>query len=150
MLGAAGQDFELHYTGESQSDFQAWLGNGIVLAPQADGDLGDRLLAAIDPAPVIFIGADIPDLSIQIVATAVDALQTHEVVIGPAADGGYYLIGMRRAMPFLFGNMPWGGEGVFSGTCARLAERGISPALLEPLHDCDRPEDVARWPWLAA
>ena len=150
VIGAARHDFELQYTGGTDQAFKAWLGNEIVLIPQTDGDLGDRLLAAIRPAPVIFFGADIPDLSTEIVQAAVCALQTHEVVIGPAVDGGYYLIGMRSALPFLFDNMPWGGEKVFAETCARLAEREIVPALLDPLHDCDRPEDLTRWPWLTA
>ncbi len=149
VLGAVNRNVELHYTGGSSPAFAAWLGDDIVLVPQVDGDLGDRLLAAMNPLPVIFFGADVPDLATEIVAAAISALQTHEVVIGPAEDGGYYLIGMRQPMPFLFENMPWGSEQVFAKTCERLEQRGIAAALLEPLHDCDRPEDLARWPWLA-
>ena len=150
VLGAVNRKFELHYTGGSHAAFEAWLGGGIALVPQVNGDLGDRLLGATNPAPVIFFGADVPDLSIEIVEAAVRALQTHEVVIGPAADGGYYLIGMRQPMPFLFEKMAWGSELVFGETCARLEQRGISAARLETLHDCDRPEDLTRWPGLAS
>lgn len=149
VLRAVNRNVELHFTGGSSPAFAAWLGDDIALVPQVDGDLGDRLLAAMNPAPVIFFGSDVPDLSAEIVEAAICALQTHEVVIGPAEDGGYYLIGMRQPMAFLFEKMPWGSEQVFTETSARLAQRDITPAILEPLHDCDRPEDLARWPWLA-
>lgn len=141
---------ELHYTGAADADFRAWLGNGFALVEQAKGNLTDRLLAALYPAPVIFFGADTPDLSAHHVAQAVAALETHPVVLGPADDGGYYLIGMKEPMPELLDHMPWSTDQVIPETLRRLAAMNISPALLDTLHDCDRPEDLARWPWLTA
>lgn len=141
---------ELHYTGAADADFRAWLGNGFALVEQAKGDLTGRLLAALYPAPVIFFGADTPDLSAHHVAQAVAALETHPVVLGPADDGGYYLIGMKQPMPELLDHMPWSTDQVMPETLRRLAEAGIPTALLDTLHDCDRPEDLARWPWLTA
>jgi hypothetical protein len=126
------------------------LGNGFALVEQANGDLTDRLMASLHPSPVIFFGADTPDLSAHHVAQAVAALETHPVVLGPADDGGYYLIGMKQPMPELLDHMPWSTDQVMPETLRRLAEAGISPALLDTLHDCDRPEDLARWPWLTA
>jgi uncharacterized protein len=148
VLKASGHCVELHYTGADEAAFQDWLGNGFALVQQVEGDLTDRLMAALNPAPVIFLGADTPDLSVHHVAQAVTALDTHPVVLGPADDGGYYLIGMKQPMPELLTNMPWSTDQVLPETLRRLAALGIEPAFLETLHDCDRPEDVPRWPWL--
>jgi rSAM/selenodomain-associated transferase 1 len=141
---------ELHYTGAKESEFRQWLGNNVALVSQAQGDLTDRLLAALAPAPVIFFGADTPDLDSSHIASAISALNSNEVVIGPAYDGGYYLIGMKRAKPELFTDMPWSTDQVMPETLSRLAKQGIEPVLIETLHDCDRPEDLQRWPRLAA
>lgn len=137
------------YTGADKADFEHWLGADIGLVAQVDGDLTAKLLACLDPAPVIFFGADTPDLELRHVEQAINALQTHQVVIGPAEDGGYYLIGMRAALPELLTDMPWSTDQVLPETLARLDRLGIAPALLETLSDCDRPEDLARWPELA-
>lgn len=147
-LRAAGAMIEIHYTGAPEADFRAWLGHDLRFVAQPEGDLTDRLLAALDPAPVIFFGADTPDLEVDHIAAAIAALHTHEVVIGPAEDGGYYLIGVAKPHAFLFTDMPWSSDAVFPETCARLATRGITPVILETLADCDRPEDLPRWPWL--
>ena len=148
LLLSSGYPVELHYTGAGEAAFRDWLGEGFALVEQAVGGLTERLMAALDPAPVIFFGADTPDLAADHVAAAVAALETHEVVLGPAGDGGYYLIGMNRALPELLTDMPWSTERVMPETLARLAKLEIAPALLDMLHDCDRPEDLARWPWL--
>lgn len=150
VLQASGLPVELHYTGAELVDFRAWLGEGFTLVKQAEGDLTDRLMAALHPAPVIFFGADTPDLAAHHIAQAVAALETHPVLLGPADDGGYYLIGMKQPMPELLDLMPWSTDQVMPETLRRLAVKGIEPALLETLHDCDRPEDLARWPWLTA
>jgi uncharacterized protein len=152
VLRETGHAVELHYTGANEDAFRNWLGDGFALVQQADGDLTDRLMAALDPSaesgPVIFFGADTPDLSTQIVADAVMALQAHQVVLGPADDGGYYLIGMNQPMPELLTDMPWSTDQVMPETLRRLTGLGVEPVLLETLHDCDRPEDLPRWPWL--
>jgi uncharacterized protein len=150
VLLANGSPVELHHTGAEQADFRSWLGEGFAFVKQAEGDLTDRLLAALHPAPVIFFGADTPDLSAHHVAAAVAALESHPVVLGPADDGGYYLIGMKTPMPEILNDMPWSTDQVMPETLRRLLEKGIEPALLDTLHDCDRPEDLARWPWLTA
>lgn len=150
VLLDSGLPVELHHTGSRDVDFRAWLGDRFTMVEQAKGDLTDRLQASLHPAPVIFFGADTPDLSVHHVAQAVAALECHPVVLGPAEDGGYYLIGMKRPMPELLDHMPWSTDQVMPETLRRLAEAGISPVLLDTLHDCDRPEDLARWPWLTA
>ncbi len=147
-LRSTGHVVEVYYTGGTAEAFEDWLGSDIIYIPQAMGDLTDRLLAAIDPAPVIFFGADTPDLSVIHVNAAIAALQRSDVVIGPAYDGGYYLIGVTKPYLFLFETMRWSTEHVMPDTLARLKQHGIKAEILETLHDCDRPEDLARWPWL--
>jgi uncharacterized protein len=150
VLHASGAPVTVAFTGADRGAFTEWLGPEVALIEQADGDLTARLLACLDPAPVIFFGADTPDLAAQHVDAAIAALRSHEVVIGPAEDGGYYLIGMRQALPDLLTNMPWSTDQVLPETLARLGQGGISPVLLDMLSDCDRPEDLARWPGLTA
>lgn len=150
VLRASGAPVTVAFTGASAVQFAAWLGPDVGFVEQAGGDLTARLLACLDPAPVIFFGADTPDLATHHVEAAIVALESHEVVIGPAEDGGYYLIGMRQSLPELLTDMPWSTEQVLPETLARLDLRGITPVLLDMLSDCDRPEDLARWPGLAA
>ena len=148
-MRASGLPMEVRTTGAPLQAFRVWLGDGPALVDQGDGGLGARLLRAADP-PVILIGADIPDLSADVLQAAAAALQDAPAVIGPAKDGGYYLLGLGSPMPFLFDDMPWGTDQVFALTMARLAARGVSHAVLPVLADLDRPEDLARWPGLSA
>ncbi len=148
-IRASGMPMEVRTTGAPLPGFRAWLGSGPDLVDQGGGDLGARLLRAASP-PVILIGADIPDLAPCHLLDAAAALHSCSAVVGPAQDGGYYLLGLRDPMPFLFDAMPWGTDQVLALTMQRLADRGITPALLEPLADLDRPEDLARWPSLLA
>lgn len=148
LLQQTGEKFELHYTGALVSEFEKWLGSDIEYVAQPEGDLTARLMAAMAPAPVIFLGSDTPDLQARHIEQAVAALTNHDVVIGPAVDGGYYLIGMREELPFLLEDMPWSTSEVLPETLRRLAASGHSVAMLEELHDCDRPSDLDHWPWL--
>lgn len=147
-LKQIGEPLEIRYSGGDANAFGRWLGSDLIYEPQVEGDLTDRLLAAIDPAPVIFLGSDTPDLSASHLNAAIDALQKSDVVIGPADDGGYYLIGIAKPYPFLFQNMRWSTEHVMPDTLDRLRQHKIGFEILETLHDCDRPEDLDRWPWL--
>jgi rSAM/selenodomain-associated transferase 1 len=143
---SSGLPYELRVTGAPSEAFAAWLGADVPLAPQGDGDLGERL-ARVE-APMLLIGSDCPDLMPMHLVTAAKALETSAAVLGPAGDGGYWLLGLARAMPQCFVAMPWGTATVATETRVRLAAAGITPTELETLHDCDRPEDLARWPWL--
>lgn len=149
LLRQSGMKVTIATTGADAKDFEDWLGSDLEYVPQADGGLTERLLAFLERAPVIFFGADTPDLSADIVGAAIVGLDTHEVVIGPAEDGGYYLIAMRRELPELFTDMEWSTDRVFPETMRRLGKLGIEPLLLEQLADCDRPEDLEKWPHLA-
>ncbi len=140
---------ELRITGAPAEAFRDWLGD-VAVADQGEGDLGARLLRAATPYPVIFIGSDLPDLAPRHLLEAEAALERTPAVIGPAEDGGYWLLGLARPIPGVFEAIPWSTEGVFAATMDRLAAAEIEPALLERLADLDRPEDLRRWPDLLA
>jgi rSAM/selenodomain-associated transferase 1 len=150
QLCASGAPVSVATTGAQLAEFEAWLGPQVHFTEQVEGGLTERLFAFLDRAPVIFFGADTPDLGAGHVRAAIEGLATHEVVIGPATDGGYYLIGMRAPYPELLTDMPWSTDQVLPETVRRLDGLGIEPLLLEPLSDCDRPEDLKLWPNLAA
>lgn len=149
-LKSSGCKIEIYYTGASQAAFRDWLGDDLVFVAQSDGDLTDRLLAALQPAPVLFFGSDTPDLDKCHVEQAIAALQDYDVVVGPAEDGGYYCIGLNGAYHFLFEDIPWSTELVFSETIERVTAHELEYKLLDTLSDCDRPDDLSRWPWLSA
>lgn len=147
-IEASGLDFAVYHTGAPAHYFSEWFGPDVKLVEQGEGDLGARL-ARVE-APAILLGADIPNLSPRHLLRAHEALQSKDMVIGPAQDGGYYLLGFRAPVPFLFSDMPWGTDGVLGETLARLRAREVSVEMLEELADCDRPADLALWPDLPA
>src|SRR6476469_7048942 len=146
---ASGLAFEVRTTVATHEAFAEWLGSDIALVDQGGGDLGERLQRAASPLPVLFIGSDLPDLSAEHLIEAARLLEREGTVLGPAEDGGYWALGLTAPADYLFTAMPWGTDQVFRSTAERLAERGIAPALLPTLADCDRPEDLARWPELS-
>lgn len=145
-LLASGALVEVRYTGASVAAMRGWLGDEVALAEQVAGGLTERLIDASRDTPHIFFGADTPDLDVGTVRAAIAALLDNDVVIGPAEDGGYYLIGMQTAQPGLLCDMPWSTEHVFPETLKRCASLGLCHAALPVLADCDRPEDLERWP----
>jgi rSAM/selenodomain-associated transferase 1 len=119
----------------------------IALAAQPDGDLGARMLAACQAAagPAIVVGTDCPALTPAHLREAADVLRGEsDVVVVPAEDGGYVLIGAREPQPVLFADMTWSVDTVMAETRRRLAQHGLTWRELPPLWDVDRPEDLAR------
>lgn len=145
----SGLSVELWGTGGTKKQFKNWLGK-IKFREQPEGDLGERLLAAGDPYPTIFLGTDCPDLKPKYLRMAAAHLEEGRFVIGPAHDGGYWTIGLPHACDRLFKDMPWGTEKVYNTTIARMTGEGIKPKVLKTLHDLDRPEDLERWPELVS
>ncbi|WP_310498392.1 TIGR04282 family arsenosugar biosynthesis glycosyltransferase [Sandarakinorhabdus sp.] len=141
---AAGLALEIRSTGADPARFRDWLGVESVV-DQGEGDLGDRLSRTAETLPVLLLGADIPGLLPQHLRAAAAALATAPAVIGPAADGGYWLLGLAEPMPQLFTDMAWGTDAVLAATLARLPP---GTPRLETLSDLDTPEDLARWPGL--
>lgn len=132
-------------------EMRAWLGNKLDYCVQAGGGLGDRLSHAFAAAfrcghaPVMAIGADCPELDGDCLERAVGLLRQHDVVLGPAGDGGYYLIGLRRPAAELFRGIPWSTGEVLSATLARAEGMGWTHALLEQKDDVDTVADLRRW-----
>ena len=148
-LRATGLPIELRVTGAPPEAFRRWFGTGDeAIVDQGDGDLGARLRRAAAEPPVILLGTDTPDLSASQLLHAAALLRDNRVALGPAADGGYWLLGLPTPTPHLFDDMPWSTDAVCAVTIRRLAEHGITPVLLEELHDLDRPDDLVRWPGL--
>ena len=97
---------------------------------------------------VVLIGSDIPLITSRVLEEAFAALDASPspVVLGPASDGGYYLLGYNEDAAFAFVDMPWSTDAVFGETVRRFALRGIRPAVLPELADVDTPEDLEQWP----
>lgn len=116
---------------------------------QPKGDLGQRMQQAFEMAlqtheGAVIIGSDCPELTPAILHEAQDQLQQHDFVIGPAADGGYYLLGMRQLAPTLFQDMTWSTENVFEETIRRIEALHASYHTLPTLSDVDYAEDWER------
>ncbi len=143
---------EIRYTGCDATQISQWLSGNYIYRPQSEGSLGDRLDQAFLEAfntgnkYVIAIGCDCPDLTPAIVSEALDALRMHDIVVGPALDGGYYLIGMRSHIPQLFKGINWGTDQVLEQTLIAITSSGNSYTLLPTLADVDRPEDLPEQP----
>jgi len=93
---------------------------------------------------VIVIGTDTPWMGKRVIQRAARLLRRGEVVLGPTEDGGYYLVGARRAIPQMFNAIDWGSARVFRQTLAALAVAGVRPGLLPRDFDLDRPADITR------
>jgi rSAM/selenodomain-associated transferase 1 len=141
---AAGLPLEIRSTGGDPAAFRDWLGVAGVV-DQGEGDLGERLVRAAEDLPVLLLGADVPGLTPQHLVEAAAALTRHAAVIGPAADGGYWLLGLAVPIPAVFRDVAWGTGSVLATTLARLPPE--TPRL-ETLSDLDTPDDLARWPGL--
>ena len=147
---------QVRYEGGSQKHMQGWLGTKFDYCPQGEGDIGIRMARALGEGfvdgcqAVVIIGSDIPGISSDILQSAFNGLANQELVLGPAEDGGYYLIGMHRstinrATPRIFEGIQWGTDAVLSQTLAIARDLKLKYCLLDTLKDVDRPEDIAVW-----
>ncbi len=141
---ASGVPFELRVSGAEPDMFRKALGEDLQVVEQGDGDLTAKLARV--PAPAILIGSDCPGLTPAVLRAARDTLLTDPMVIGPASDGGYYLLGYNEPAEFAFTDMPWSTPVVFEETLRRFIARGICPAVLPELSDVDTAADLEDWP----
>ena len=141
-------EIEVCFDGGNENLMREWLGEGVTYTPQGPGDLGERLRSAFsrtfarEEKPVVAVGTDCPGLKASHVEEAFRLLRRHDLVLGPAADGGYYLVGLRNEHKGIFTGIPWGTGGVLRRTREKAALGGLDTALLEELADVDRPEDL--------
>ena len=119
----------------------------VALKRQPDGDLGVRMLAAVaaGEGPTLVIGTDCPALNIEHLRAAANALHDAEIVLIPAEDGGYVLIGARAAHLELFAGIAWGTATVLTETRARISALGLTSIELPTLWDVDTERDLARF-----
>ena len=128
---------------DAGSEIQHWLKERWISSPQGGGDLGPRLHSAFQRAfhagakRVAIIGSDCPAVKVEDIREAWGGLQTHDVVLGPATDGGYWLIGLRQLQPNLFRGVQWSTENVFAETIQRVQHASLSVHLLRELADVD-------------
>ncbi len=131
---------------------RTWLPDADRYVAQADGDLGQRLAEAFAEAQdggrrgVIAIGSDVPDLGAADLREAFELLRDHDAVIGPADDGGYWLIGLSRLFPEVFRGISWSTSGVASETIRVLENHKKSYARLRSLKDIDEVDDLELYP----
>lgn len=139
-----GMQMEIRFTGAAESRMREWLGPEVDYTPQGEGNLGERMNRAFEEAfengsqKVVVVGCDCPDNRSSNIMTAVRRLEKTSCVIGPAADGGYYLIGLNSPRPDLFRDIDWGTKSVFRQTVAKLDKY----ALLPVLNDVDEAQDI--------
>jgi rSAM/selenodomain-associated transferase 1 len=113
---------------------------------QIGRDLGERMVNAIDyvlhfHSKVVLVGSDCPSLDKNLIMKGFNQLDFHDVVIGPSLDGGYYLIGMKQKMDFLFKTMPWSTSVVYDETLQKIKLYQLSVYVLPELQDVDEEED---------
>lgn len=128
----------------SHPEFAACAALGpLTLRQQAEGDLGQRMLATIS-GPTLIIGTDCPALTPAHLQQAANALSENDAVLIPAEDGGYVLIGLRQPEPAIFTGITWGTAQVLASTRQRLRDIGYSWRELPTLWDVDEPADLTR------
>ena len=132
---------------DASSEIQRWLRSGWTARAQGEGDLGARLTRAFASAfangaeRVVIIGSDCPEVKTADIRTAWKELQTHDLVVGPAVDGGYWLIGLRTSRADLFRDINWSSDQVFAQTLAQARKQALRIQVLRILTDIDTEED---------
>lgn len=134
--------------GAPPEHFREWLGNDLGVRRQAEGDLGVKLREgfarsfAEGARTVMAVGGDVPSLTPDLLKQATACLADADIVLGPATDGGYYLIAMNRLHPDVFEKIDWGTERVAGQTRDAMRRAHLEWVELRELSDVDRPEDL--------
>ena len=132
---------------DAEAEIRPWLAQGWTAAPQGEGDLGERLVRGFgewfkqSAGRVVVIGSDCPDVTAEDIRSAWQALGDHDVVLGPAVDGGYWLIGLRAPRPELFEEIQWSTSRVLAETTLRARRAGMRVHQLRELSDVDTLDD---------
>ncbi len=148
QTGAFSGEVEVHFSGGSHQLMKGWLGKHLHYRKQKGTSLGERLYYAMSEAftenkcKVVVIGTDCPGLTADHINRAFYLLDHSDLVLGPAHDGGYYLIGLKKVVKELFLNISWGSDLVYRQTIEAAAQLNLSIAELEKLADIDRPADL--------
>ncbi|GAC1429731.1 MAG: TIGR04282 family arsenosugar biosynthesis glycosyltransferase [Chitinophagaceae bacterium] len=125
-----------------------WNGGHIIKKVQQGNDLGEKManafreVFAVGFTKVLIIGSDCYELTAELITKAFNMLENTDIVIGPAKDGGYYLLGMNAPLKNLFQNIEWGTCTVYSKTIEKINQNKYSVAALAVLTDVDTEEDI--------
>ncbi len=144
-------EIEVRYSGGNYTLMQKWLGSRFLYREQIGASLGDRLNEALATAfremksKVVIIGTDCPGLTTKHINGAFHLLERNDLVIGPALDGGYYLIGLKKLHRELFKGITWGTNTVYRQSIETAKKLNLTTATLEKLADVDRPADLPVW-----
>jgi len=149
-VSATGITSYLYYTGGSVEKFSKQniaCMRSFDMRQQGGGDLGERMYSAASRIltkhdGVIILGADIPEIDSKLLVDALKQLDGCDVVIGPSFDGGYYLIGLKKAYRNIFNGIPWGSPFVMETTLLEVERSGLSCGLLTPMTDIDTWDDL--------
>ncbi len=150
-LESAASTVSLHWASDPTGRSGFPVPGGVTVRRQLGTDLGERLSAAFaemladSTDRAVVIGADCPDIGPAVIREAFTALGEHDLVLGPARDGGYYLIGLRRPAPTLFAGVSWGTDRVLQETLERAERDSLKVATLGVLGDIDTPEDLVQF-----
>src|SRR5574341_184543 len=132
-----------------KSDIENWLSNNdCKFLPQEGNYLGERMANAFSKAfalgadKVVIIGTDCIDISNDLISEAFSTLDITDVILGPAEDGGYYLLGLKKLIPEIFNNIDWSTNRVLNQTLKTLREKGLRFQLLQTLKDIDTANDL--------
>lgn len=140
-------EVEFCFEGGTECKVRRWLGSDMIYSHQESGDLGERMYLAFRKAfyrgcrKVVLLGTDIPELRIELLEEALDALMDHDLVIGPSNDGGYWLMGLNRPVD-LFHGLNWGSRTVLEQTLSLAMRYHFKVHQLETLTDIDTVEDL--------
>ena len=140
-----------HTPDNAKAILNPWIRPGWTLRPQGDGALGDRLARCMNDAlnegieRLVIIGSDCPDITASDIHSAWQSLEQADLVLGPAEDGGYWAIGLRKRLPEVFEGIEWSTASVLEQTLRQARIAGRQVAHLRPLSDVDTEKDWRAW-----
>jgi len=145
----SGSNLTIRIADGTPLEAKQWLGDeSLDCREQSRGNLGERMSKAMqeafaeDAEGILIVGTDCPLIDATTYRNATAILSKHDLVLGPALDGGYYLIGLQKPVASLFENISWGSSEVLVQTLAIAKREGLKVELLDPLPDVDLPEDL--------
>lgn len=143
-----GADTFIAFAPATAEDYFLRFGTGLI--PLNEGDLGARMFRSFNHVfssgyeKAVLVGADIPDLSVSIIQKAFDLLSGKDIVYGPAKDGGYYLVGMKKLTREIFEKVPWSSDQTLKNSIEQAKKYGHAVAFTETLSDIDTIEDAKK------
>ncbi|MDY0292652.1 MAG: TIGR04282 family arsenosugar biosynthesis glycosyltransferase [Desulfuromonadaceae bacterium] len=141
-------DLFVFFNGGSNEQMQRWLGSSFEYQPQQGSNLGEKMVNSFKHIfntgynRAVILGTDCPDIEGATVVQALKYLRSADLVLGPAEDGGYYLLGLNQTIPQLFEGIEWGSDRVLAQTTQQAKQQNLSIEYLHPLRDIDTPADL--------